>query len=110
MTSDNAAPAASGPAAGPAAAAHAASPNKKARTEPPREGKVEEKEVVMVIHEHGKLQLKELVAQYRPLLPTKADRDEFMQLVKKVAKLTTDHGQKFVVLNEITLEEYKLAK
>ena len=45
-----------------------------------------------------------------PLLPTKADRDEFMQLVKKVAKLTTDHGQKFVVLNEITLEEYKLAK
>ena len=84
--------------------------NKKARTEPPRKGKVEEKEVVMVIHEHGKLQLKELVAQFRPLLPTKADRDEFMQLVKKVAKLTTDHGQKFVVLNEITLEEYKLAK
>ena len=71
--------------------------------------KVLEKDVVLVIHEHGKLTLKELVGKFKALLTEKAEKAEFMAIVKKVAKLTNADGEKFVSLNDSTLDEYKLA-
>ena len=70
---------------------------------------VQERDVVMVIHEHGKMQLKELVANFKPLMGgEKGDKDQFMAIVKKVATLVKGSDPKVLVLNESTLEQYGL--
>ena len=75
-----------------------------------RRQKVQERDVVLVIHEHGRMQLKDLVAKFKPLMSAeKADKDQFMAIVKKVAKLVNDGGSKFVTLNDSILEQYGLA-
>ena len=50
---------------------------------------VQEKDVVLLIHEHGSMQLKELVAKFKPLMGgEKEDKAHFMAIVKRVAALT----------------------
>ena len=70
---------------------------------------VQEKDVVLLIHEHGSMQLKELVAKFKPLMGgEKEDKAQFMAIVKKVATLVKDREPKVLVLNGSTLEQYGL--
>jgi len=69
---------------------------------------VQEKDVVLLIHEHGTMQLKELVAKFKPLLEDKEDKAQFMAMVKNVATLVKDSDPKVLVLNESTLDQYGL--
>ena len=51
---------------------------------------VQEKDVVMVIHEHGSMQLKDLVAEFRPLFGIeKEGKTNFMAIVKKVGMVSS---------------------
>ena len=58
-----------------------------------RHGPVEEREVVMFIHEHGKLTSKEIGAKFKYGSMEKAEKAQFIQLVKRVAKTVRDEGQ-----------------
>ena len=51
---------------------------------------VQEKDVVMVIHEHGSMQLKDLVAEFKPLFGIeKEGKANFMAIVKKVGMVSS---------------------
>ena len=70
----------------------------------------QEKEIVQVIHEDDHMQLKALVAKFKPTFTEKADKDLFMAIVKRVAKFVQDGEDRFVRLNDSTLDQYGLSK
>ena len=68
----------------------------------------QEKDVVLAIHEDDRMQLKALVAKFKPAFTEKADKDLFMAIVKRVAKFVQDGEDRFVRLNDSTLDQYGL--
>ena len=68
----------------------------------------QEKDVVLAVHEDDRMQLKALVAKFKPTFTEKADKDLFMAIVKRVAKFVQEGEDRFVRLNDSTLDQYGL--
>ena len=69
--------------------------------------KVREKDVVEMIYEHGRMSLKELRDKFMPLMPTKADKADFVAIVNKVTRKLNEDGT-LVTLNDSTLNRHGL--
>ena len=74
----------------------------------PRDMAPQEKDVVLAVHEDDRMQLKALVAKFKPTFTEKADKDLFMAIVKRVAKFVQEGEDRFVRLNDSTLDQYGL--
>ena len=70
--------------------------------------KVSEKDVVMLLHQKGKMVLKELIQHFKPLMHTQEDRAVFMAIVKEVAFVSVEGDVKTAKLNDKTLGRYQL--
>jgi len=68
----------------------------------------QEKDVVFAIHEDARMQLKPLVAKFKTTFTEKGDKDVFMAIVKRVAKFVQEGEDRFVRLNDGTLDQYGL--
>jgi hypothetical protein len=68
----------------------------------------QEKDIVLAIHEDARMQLKPLVAKFKTTFTEKADKDVFMAIVKRVAKFVQEGEDRFVRLNDSTLDQYGL--
>ena len=68
----------------------------------------QEKDVVLAIHEDARMQLKPLVAKFKTTFTEKGDKDVFMAIVKRVAKFVQEGEDRFVRLNDSTLDQYGL--
>ena len=69
----------------------------------------QEKDVVLAIHEDARMQLKPLVAKFKTTFTEKGDKDVFMAIVKRVAKFVQEGEDRFVRLNDSTLDASKVA-
>jgi len=67
----------------------------------------EERDIVMLLHEKGKLPIKELIRHFKPLISCKEDQEEFLKIVKQVAWLEPD-GDRQAKLKDETLGRYEL--
>ena len=71
--------------------------------------RVEERDVVLIIHRRGKMTLKELVTEFKAYVSQSKDhKKEFMGLIKAIAYMTEVDGIKYAKLNEATLVKYDL--
>jgi hypothetical protein len=61
----------------------------------------------MLLHEKGKLPIKELIRHFKPLISCKEDQEEFLKIVKQVAWLEPD-GDRQAKLKDETLGRYEL--
>ena len=69
---------------------------------------VAEKDLVLLLHARGKMQLKEVIAHFKPFLTSKEEKGEFIKMVSRVAYVADEGGAKVVKLKEATLTEYGL--
>lgn len=71
--------------------------------------RVEEKDVVLLIHKRGKMTLKDLVTEFKAYTSqSKEHKKQFLQLIAAIAFTAESEGVKFVKLKEATLAKYDL--
>ena len=68
---------------------------------------IREKDVVELIHEHGRISLKELRDTFKPRMSTKAEKADFDAIINKVTRNLDEDGT-LVTLNDSTLNRHGL--
>ena len=61
---------------------------------------VQEKDLVLLLHSQGPMELSELIAKFKPFMPTKPEQAAFMALMKNVAILLVEKGVKLARLRK----------
>jgi len=92
-------PAAPAPAPAPAAAAPSAAPSRH---------RVSQRDVVMLLHEKGAMNLRELTSYFKEFNKSADEKKHLQEIIKRVAKLDKRGGVAHAVLKEATIFEYKL--
>ena len=71
-------------------------------------GHVEERDLVMLLHNKGKMPLKEIIQHFKAFCTDKAQKAEFIQMVARVACVSVEGDAKVAKLKESTLTQYNL--
>ena len=69
---------------------------------------VQEKDLVLLLHSQGPMELSELIAKFKPFMPTKPEQAAFMALMRNVAILAPEKGVKLARLKPETKAAYGL--
>ena len=69
---------------------------------------VQEKDLVLLLHSQGPMELSELIAKFKPFMPTKPEQAAFMALMRNVAILAVEKGVKLARLKPETKAAYGL--
>ena len=69
---------------------------------------VQEKDLVLLLHSQGPMELSELIAKFKPFMPTKPEQAAFMALMRNVAILAVEQGVKLARLKPETKAAYGL--
>ena len=70
--------------------------------------KVEERDVVMLLHQKGKLSITELIKHFKSYMSSKAEKVEFIEIVKHIAYVSVEGDTRVAKLKEETLGRYHL--